>query len=237
MPPPTLSSQPLPPQRSSPQPLSPPTLSPDRFPGRNLVSSAVTVRRGERLAHWELAASIYHIVFRLADSVPSEQLQRWQEARRRYAEIVARENRVLTESERREYGSLYAESVEKYLAAGHGRCILRIPAVAEVVRRTLLHDHGVRYDLHAWTIMPNHVHVVVGTRDGTSIKKVVEQWKHVSGHAITGQVEGHIHPPIWMRDNYSHIIRTADEYVNQVRYVWRNPEAAGLKEGFLRERY
>lgn len=223
------------PQPLSPQPISPPARFPGRFPGRNLVPSAVTVRRGERLAHWELAASIYHVVFRLADSAPSEQLQRWQEARRRYAALVARENRILTESERREYGSLYAESVEKYLAAGHGRCILRIPVVAAAVRRTLLHDHGIRYDLHAWTIMPNHVHVVVGTRDGTSIKKVVEQWKHVSGHAISGQAG--VRPPIWMRDNYSHIIRTADEYVNQVRYVWRNPESAGLREGFLRERY
>ena len=209
-------------------------LSPSLFPGRSLVSSAVTVRAGEHLAHWELEASIYHVVFRLADSVPAEQLRRWQEARQRYAELVVRERRVLTEAERLEYGSLYAESVEKYLAAGHGRCILRLPAAAGAVRATLVHDHGARYDLHVWTIMPNHVHVVVGTRGGTSIKKVVEQWKHVSGHAMTKMG---VRPPIWMRDNYSHIIRTADEYVNQVRYVWRNPEAAGLSEGFLRERY
>jgi REP element-mobilizing transposase RayT len=32
--------------------------------------------------------------------------------------------------------------------------------VAQMVNETILHGDPVRYHLHAWVIMPNHVHIV-----------------------------------------------------------------------------
>ena len=130
---------------------------------------------------------------------------------------------------------LYSERIEKYLSAGYGSGALRQSEAAEAIVRVLEHDHGVRYDLHEWTVMPNHVHVIVAIRPGESMKAVVDQWKSVSAHAIA-KATG-LKAPIWQRDHYSHIIRTAEEYAHQMRYVWRNPEAAGLAEGFRRARY
>ena len=37
--------------------------------------------RGNHMPHWNVDGAIYHVSFRLADSVPEEKLQVWQEAR------------------------------------------------------------------------------------------------------------------------------------------------------------
>lgn len=41
----------------------------------------VTVRRGAYLPHWRLGGAIYHVVFRLADALPAEVLERYRTER------------------------------------------------------------------------------------------------------------------------------------------------------------
>ena len=61
------------------------------FPGPVIQQGAVSVAPGERIAHWELAGSIYHISLHLADSVPADQLAAWKGERIRF-DTVRREH-------------------------------------------------------------------------------------------------------------------------------------------------
>ena len=205
------------------------------FPGRRLMQDAVSVQKGERIAHWQMEGAIYHVAFHLADSVPSQQLAEWREARQYYKVLRDSRDGELTDDEVAAMRQVYDEKIERYLSSGHGCCALHDRTVAEEVGRILENRNGVEYALHLWTIMPNHLHVIVSPFAGHEMKKIVDGWKSIMAHVVARR--SGMWAPIWQRDYYSRIIRTSDEYQRQVNYVWHNPESAGLQAGFLRKKY
>jgi len=204
------------------------------FPDLRLAS--VATHKGRHLPRWETASGVYHIALHLADSVPADQLRIWQEVRTTLQARLRQENRPLSAEEHAELKSVYDERVERYLASGYGECLLKEPAVQKAVREILLYSNGTGYALHEWCIMPNHLHVIVGSfAEAAALTRTLTTWKRISGHQINKILnrEG----PVWQADGYTRIIRDAAEYKNQLDYVWNNPESAGLTTGFERERY
>lgn len=131
---------------------------------------------------------------------------------------------------------VYSERVEKYLAAGYGEGILKDPGAANAVAETILRNNGIDYAIHAYCVMPNHVHVIVGDlAEGIELRKIVSIWKRASAHRINSALSRT--GEVWQRDTYTHIIRNSDEYKRQLSYVWVNPEVAGLVDGYKRERF
>jgi hypothetical protein len=63
--------------------------------------------------------------------------------------------------------------IEAALDRGHGESLLGDFRVAEIVEIALLHFDSQRYRLHAWGIMPNHVHVVATPLPSRSLSTVV----------------------------------------------------------------
>jgi REP element-mobilizing transposase RayT len=68
--------------------------------------------------------------------------------------------------------------------AGHGSCILREPAIAQIVQDALLFFDAERYRVFAWTVMPNHVHVLFQPCNGWSVAKIVASWKKFTARSI-----------------------------------------------------
>jgi REP element-mobilizing transposase RayT len=81
-----------------------------------------------------------------------------------------------------------------------------VPTAAFVVE-TLLHDDGRRYELLAWCVMANHVHVVLRTRE--TIASLVQTWKSVS----TRRINAHLARSggIWQPDYFDRLIRDSEE--------------------------
>ena len=130
------------------------------FPGKDRrYWSDIDVYQGEALPRWSMERAIYHICFRLADSVPQAKLREWESAREEFR-LKRRNGEVLSEDELRELKNLYSENIERYLDSGYGECLLRESGVANLVVQTLLHDNSKAYVIHAVGIMPNHVHVI-----------------------------------------------------------------------------
>ncbi len=203
----------------------------------DLALSKVTISQGRHLPCWETPHAIYHITLHLADSVPQEQLKIWRSERDRLKMIAQQANRELTGDEIEEMKSVFNERVERYLSSGHGACVLKDLEAANCLAKTLEHDNGSLYSLHEWCIMPNHVHVIVGELAQTSpINMLYATWKRVSAHAINKLIGRH-EGSVWHRDAYTRIIRDEKEYAGQMKYVWYNPETAGIADGFLRRRY
>ena len=107
-----------------------------------------------------------------------------------------------------------------------GACILRDPAVAGIVRDALRHFDGQRYHLHAWCIMPNHVHAVVTPWGEHSLSAILHSWKSFTAHAINKarRTRGEV----WERESFDHLVRSPESLSRFIGYVERNPIEAGL---------
>ena len=59
---------------------------------------------------------------------------------------------------------------------------LRRPDAARVVENALWFFHEERYELRAWVVMPNHVHVLFQT-GAVAMTDIVESWKSYTANA------------------------------------------------------
>jgi len=107
-----------------------------------------------------------------------------------------------------------------------GSCVLGRPAVADIVRGSLLHFDQERYYLGAWCVMPNHVHAVFTPLEGHEASDVLHSWKSFTAHKINRLLDAA--GTLWERESFDHLIRSVEQYEAFVRYVEYNPVAAGL---------
>ncbi|MGD9966479.1 MAG: transposase [Hyphomonadaceae bacterium] len=77
-----------------------------------------------------------------------------------------------------------AMHADRALDRAYGECILRQGECAEIVETVMLHSDGERFRLIAWCVMPNHVHAVAEQVDGFPLSDVVQAWKSTSAHRL-----------------------------------------------------
>jgi menaquinone-specific isochorismate synthase len=183
--------------------------------------------RNRRLPHWEVEGAVYLVTFRLADSLPKQALQKLDRERKDILATASQMGRSLTAAERRRMGQLQARGLERILDAGAGKCFLRDAAIARVVVNALQEFDGPRYRLFAWSVMPNHVHVLFQAIGKVTLAGILHSWKSFSAKAAN-QILGR-NGEFWQREYHDHIIRNAIEFDRAMRYVTENPSKAGLK--------
>lgn len=150
-------------------------------------------------------------------------MRAWTVERRQW---LARNPPPHTPEQAREHDDQFTARIEAWLDQGAGSCALREVTIRECVSATLMHCDGVRYDHHAWVVMPNHVHVLFSPRDEHTIESLVRSWKGISARAAnrhsgrTGE--------FWMRDYYDRLVRDAGHFWRCARYLRCNPEKARL---------
>ena len=118
-------------------------------------------RHGAYLPHWTRGGDTYSVTFRLGDSLPRQILESWLAERDHIVQSARQLGRPLSEDEEKRLNHLHSQRVEAYLDAGHGSSWLRQPTLAQLVAEALRFFDDRRYRLHAWCVMPNHVHVIV----------------------------------------------------------------------------
>lgn len=115
---------------------------------------------------------------------------------------------------------------EKYLDSAQGTCILANPVAARIVQDAILFGHGSRYQLHAWAVMPNHVHVVLTLSEGEELCKTVQSIKSFSAREIHRVLGGE--GRLWQPDYFDRILRDERHFEKAVQYVEWNPVKAKL---------
>ena len=118
------------------------------------------------LPHHDLPGLMQLITFRQADSVPARLLRAYRAA------IDAAKA-----SSRPDANPRVTAHLEIYLAKGRGSCRLRDPRAAEIVENSLRFRDGKDYDLIAWVVMPNHVHVVIRRGPQAPLADITRLWK------------------------------------------------------------
>ena len=164
------------------------------------------------------ARIVQGITFRLADSVPRSVIAHWRE------EILLN-RRLCTDRARHEE---LQRRVARYEDAGRGECHLRRPEIAALVRAALLRFDGERYQLLAWCVMPNHVHVLIKQEQGFPLAELVKSWKVFTAreaNVILGRTG-----MFWMREYHDRRIRDEAHLNRAIVYIENNPVKAGLCE-------
>ncbi len=164
-----------------------------------------------KLPHIDTPGLIQSITFRLNDSLPAHV---WQT--------------VSQERKSRDQDFHTAAFLESSLDRGHGSCILRNPAIAEITQTCLRHGHPESYSLIAWVIMPNHVHVLAHFSPSTDLGKTVQSWKSVTAHRINRQLGRS--GALWQKDYFDRFMRDGRHVSRTIEYIHWNPVKAGLCE-------
>ncbi|NLF01511.1 MAG: transposase [Anaerolineales bacterium] len=127
------------------------------------------------------------------------------------------------------------EGMHRALDQGWGECLLADPRAAQIVEEALFFGDNLRYLLLAWVVMPNHVHVLIETRAGWGMDRVVGSWKTYTAGRINTLLGRN--GPLWERDYYDRFVRDEGHLGSAIRYVHNNPVKAGLVESPEQWRY
>lgn len=190
------------------------------------------------LPHWAQDGRVVFITWRMNDSLPVEVLNTWRAQRTSW---LAQRNidpqipgwkkqlHALPPAEVAEFHETFTESWHQLLDQGHGSCALREPKCAAIVRDSLLHFDGDRYQMHSFVIMPNHLHLLVTFSDREAMLAQCESWKRFTGTQLnrllgtTGR--------FWQQDAFDHLVRHQAQYHRLLRYLAENPIKARLNPG------
>ncbi len=160
------------------------------------------------LPHRDEPGLTQFVTFRLADSFPAALRSEWKH-------LLAIED----DRERR-------KQLEGYLDKGHGECHLKNPEIAKIIEKGLLMFEGDRYQLGAWVIMPNHVHVMFRHGSSSMVQKTVESWKKHTARLANQRLGKR--GAFWDQDYYDTYMRNAGHALKTRQYIENNPTKVGL---------
>ena len=180
------------------------------------------------LPHWRQDETWCFVTWRLGDSVPADKLRQWYDDRNRWTECHPKPWDDATE---KEYHVLFLRQFEEWLDQGAGSCLLRDAGNARIVADALLFFNGERYELASFVVMPNHVHVLFCPRGGHVIADILHSWKRFTAREINKRMG--VGGKLWQEEYWDRLIRNERHYFKCADYIRRNPEKAGLKDGYI----
>ncbi len=187
------------------------------------------------LPHLQPAGATLFITFRLAGSIPQEILQRLRAKAERCKVALShivdpqeRAQRAYLEQRR-----LFGKWDKALDTTPNGPFWLRDARIAQLVAESLHYRNGRVYNLDAFCIMPNHVHLVctpLAQADGKyyALSAIMHSLKrHTARQAnLLLEREG----SFWQNESYDHAARTEAEWRRIISYVLNNPVKAGLAQ-------
>lgn len=171
--------------------------------------------------HFDGEGVTQHVCFHLFDSLPQSLVAQWREELRslRASSGLQTENYAQHDHGRR---------IHDALDRGYGSCFLREDRIAKIIEDALLHFDGARYALHAWCVMPNHVHTLFTPRADFKMSEILHSWKSFTAHECNKVLERT--GKFWEREPFDRYIRNQRHFQNAVAYIENNPVKGRLFE-------
>ncbi len=108
-----------------------------------------------------------------------------------------------------------------------GPAYLRQPAVADMVVEAMQYNERVlgQYELHAFVVMPNHVHILITPLQ--PLPSITRSLKGITAKRAN-QALGLTGQAFWAEESFDHLIRSQREFERVRAYIEQNPVRAGL---------
>jgi len=96
------------------------------------------------------------------------------------------------------------------------------PAERTLVVDAIKHFDGLRYDLLAYVVMDDHVHVLACPLANHSLQQIVHSWKSFTANRL-GKFQDRS-APVWQVEYFDRIVRDEDDLVQKAHYILNNPQ-------------
>jgi putative transposase len=205
------------------------------------MSIAPTYHR-RHLPHYYLQNAVYFVTFCLAGSLPRTRVLELTEDRRHAGLVRTGEFDPFSDKETRSKG--YVRDLEWIDKVLHGASDsvrwLSDARVAGVVSQAIKIRDAKEYELVAYTILPNHVHVVFGIGDHGLFEHEgqIDNLSYKAPSKIIGSLKRYTAKEsnrilgrsgaFWQDESYDRVVRDGKELEAIVRYVLNNPVKAGF---------
>ena len=181
------------------------------------------------LPHWKQEGKLYFVTWRLADSLPQEQLAQLETDRaawvRKYGDKPIKD---MSPGLKEEWYKLFHRRVQRWLDAGYGSCILRRPEAQRIMIAAFNHFDGKRYRMGSFAIAANHVHVLVAPYPGFDLSGVLHSWKSFTANAINKATESS--GRLWMDENFDRLVRGPEHLERIEDYIARHVDQGAYVE-------
>jgi putative transposase len=95
------------------------------------------------------------------------------------------------------------------------------PSERDLIQAELRHRDGERYEIYAYVIMNDHVHVLLRPISEHRLEKIVHSWKSFAAHQLQRKY-GRL-GRIWQEEYFDRIVRDEREFARQYNYIVTNP--------------
>jgi putative transposase len=189
----------------------------------------MTIRLGyaRHLPHQVPEGFPIFLTWNLKGALPKAAIEGFGQERQRPATQTPRPAETIAERQIRESKILFALTDGFLDQAVDGPMQLKDPAAAQIVDSSILFGTPERYDLFAWCVMCNHVHVLLLPR--WELPKVTQGIKGYTAHQIN-QLQNKPGRVFWQDESYDHWSRDESETLGIIHYIENNPVAARLCE-------
>jgi putative DNA methylase len=134
---------------------------------------------------------------------------------------------------RSEWGALFLieedaerrKKLEDYLDKGRGECPWREPRIAALVDGALRFHHSTKYELRAWVVMPNHLHVLFKVTV-QPMGQVIADWKKYTAREANKLLGRR--GRFWADDYWDTYMRDAAHEAQARNYAEKNPVKARM---------
>jgi len=106
-----------------------------------------------------------------------------------------------------------------------GPLYLQTPDIARLVADSIIKGGQKDYTLHAWVVMPNHVHLLVTPL--TNVSALMQRLKGTTAREANRE-RCRAGTPFWQHESYDRLVRDAQEFGRIENYIVQNPVRAGL---------
>jgi putative DNA methylase len=207
------------------------------------MTSEVVTRR--RLLHWYQPGYAHFITYRLADSIPESLLQKWRGERAQSMRQAASLPYEARSELRYKIERRFFKRYDNYLDRRCEQSLLTDARVGKVIRENLYHHHGSKYELLAYCVMPNHVHLLLQPFQTAGAEQTLTEPLSDERPDSSSPLAAIMHSlksftankanealartgPFWQHESYDHWVRDLDELERIVNYIKSNPVRAGL---------
>lgn len=181
--------------------------------------------------HYQFSDSIVFITWRLAFTLPAH-IRALFEALKTSANTEDQEHDLADLKYHNAYlfqlFQNYDQALGEYQSPGYS---LNEPEIARIVTRAFHYLDGSKYELHAYCVMSNHVHLLLRALKNEHgecflISNIVQSLKRWTANAINARMgkQGQV----WDDFYFDRIIRSGQNYEHVVRYILNNSVAVGL---------
>ncbi|MDY0151157.1 MAG: transposase [Candidatus Cloacimonas sp.] len=184
------------------------------------------------LPHWFDVDKPVFITYRLKFTLPQAIVQELQKRKTEwFKEIQNLEPEAKQTKLKGKNGAFFAWFDELITKSSDVPQILQQREITEIIADSFRHFDKQRYDLIAYCIMPNHVHVLINPLKQANgavypLSHITYTWKKYTAMAINKYLGKS--GSFWQQESYDHLVKDELELEKIINYIVQNPVKARL---------